>query len=124
MPDPAVFSPERKVSLAAAIARLTSRSVDNASAEVFRHGMLQVRIYAPHGRDPQAPHSRDEVYVVARGRGVFVHGTRQMPVDAGDLLFAAAGEIHRFEAFSTDFAVWVFFYGPEGGERSPSPAAR
>jgi len=24
--------------------------------------------------------------------------------------------VHRFEEFSNDFAVWVFFYGPEGGE--------
>jgi hypothetical protein len=23
---------------------------------------------------------------------------------------------HRFENFSDDLAVWVFFYGPEGGE--------
>jgi hypothetical protein len=23
---------------------------------------------------------------------------------------------HRFEEFSDDLAVWVFFYGPEGGE--------
>ena len=29
---------------------------------------------------------------------------------------AAAGEVHRFERFSDDFATWVFFYGPEGGE--------
>ena len=29
---------------------------------------------------------------------------------------AAAGVEHRFENFSDDFAVWVFFYGPEGGE--------
>jgi hypothetical protein len=26
---------------------------------------------------------------------------------------------HRFEPFSPDFAVWVFFYGPEGGEVEP-----
>ena len=29
----------------------------------------------------------------------------------------AAGVVHRFEGFSEDFLVWVFFYGPEGGER-------
>jgi hypothetical protein len=32
------------------------------------------------------------------------------------VLFAAAGVAHRFENFTDDFAVWVFFYGPEGGE--------
>jgi hypothetical protein len=24
---------------------------------------------------------------------------------------------HRFEDFTDDFATWVIFYGPEGGER-------
>jgi hypothetical protein len=31
-------------------------------------------------------------------------------------LFAAAGVEHRFENFSDDLALWVIFYGPEGGE--------
>ncbi len=33
-----------------------------------------------------------------------------------DFLFVPAGMEHRFENFSDDLAVWVFFYGPEGGE--------
>ena len=24
---------------------------------------------------------------------------------------------HRFKNFSEDFAIWVLFYGPEGGEQ-------
>jgi len=32
------------------------------------------------------------------------------------MLFVAAGEEHRFTEFTDDFATWVFFYGPEGGE--------
>jgi hypothetical protein len=31
-------------------------------------------------------------------------------------LFVAADQPHRFEDFSEDFAAWVFFYGPDGGE--------
>jgi len=31
-------------------------------------------------------------------------------------IFVAAGQVHRFELFSSDFAVWVVFYGPEGGD--------
>ena len=31
-------------------------------------------------------------------------------------VFVPAGQIHRFEDFSSDFVVWVVFYGPEGGE--------
>jgi mannose-6-phosphate isomerase-like protein (cupin superfamily) len=86
------------------------------SVTVFQHGSLEVKMYAPRGVDPQTPHSRDEVYVVAQGRGIFnLKGARQ-PFRAGDLLFAAAGVEHRFEDFSDDFATWVLFYGPEGGE--------
>jgi hypothetical protein len=25
--------------------------------------------------------------------------------------------VHKFVDFTSDFAVWVIFYGPEGGER-------
>lgn len=86
--------------------------------ELFRHGTLAVELYAPRGNDPQQPHSRDEVYVVARGRGTFFDGERRMSIGAGDFLFVAAGRPHHFEDFTDDLAIWVFFYGPEGGERA------
>jgi len=35
---------------------------------------------------------------------------------AGDFLCALAGAERRFDNFSDDLAVWVIFYGPEGGE--------
>jgi mannose-6-phosphate isomerase-like protein (cupin superfamily) len=85
--------------------------------EVFRHGSLQVEIYQPIGTDPQTPHTRDEAYVVIQGTGAFViEGNRLPGIGPGDFLFAPAGVAHRFEDFSDDFAVWVLFYGPEGGE--------
>jgi mannose-6-phosphate isomerase-like protein (cupin superfamily) len=83
---------------------------------VFGHGSLLVEVYAPRGSDPQGPHTRDEVYVVAAGTGVFVTPDRRQPFKPTDLLFVPAGVVHRFEEFSDDFAVWVLFYGPEGGE--------
>ena len=86
-------------------------------AIAFEHGTLEVGVYAPRGVDPQSPHTRDEVYVVVRGRGLFRRGEHAAPFGPGDLLFIPAGEIHRFEQFSDDFAAWVVFYGPEGGER-------
>lgn len=85
-------------------------------AELFRHGTLQVEFYAPRGTDPQTPHDRDEVYVVIQGRGEFVCGGMRRAFEAGDLLFVPAGVEHRFEAFTGDFATWVMFYGPVGGE--------
>ena len=86
------------------------------SAPLFEHGTLQVKLYAPRGADLQQPHTRDEAYVVARGNGWFVNGANRHPIATHDVLFVKAGAVHRFEAFSDNFAVWVFFYGPEGGE--------
>jgi mannose-6-phosphate isomerase-like protein (cupin superfamily) len=88
----------------------------NLAAPIFAHGSLEVELYAPRGADPQLPHDRDEVYVVARGTAVFLNGDERQPVQAGSFLFVPARQVHRFESFSDDFAVWVLFYGPLGGE--------
>ena len=85
-------------------------------ATLFCHGSLEIEIYRPAGEDLQEPHSRDEVYVVISGSGFFVNGETRKPFEAGELLFVPAGTEHRFEEFSEDFATWVLFYGPEGGE--------
>ena len=87
-------------------------------ATLFQHGTLLVKVYAPRGHDPQEPHTRDELYVVIRGRGTFVRGGERRTFEPHDFLFAPAGLPHRFEDFTDDFAVWVMYYGPEGGERS------
>ena len=87
------------------------------SALLLEHGTLEVRYYAPRGTDPQQPHTRDELYVVASGRGWFVRGEERVPFEPGDALFVAAGVEHRFVDFTDDFGTWVLFYGPEGGER-------
>jgi mannose-6-phosphate isomerase-like protein (cupin superfamily) len=105
----------QKISMAEALDRLPGPQ-DERSVGVFEHGSLVVKMYAPRGRDPQTPHSQDEVYVVAQGSGEFVCGDTRQACALHDVLFAAAGVEHRFEDFSDDFAVWVFFYGPEGGE--------
>ena len=83
------------------------------SAEAFRDGDLEIRLYAPRGHDPQTPHDRDELYIVASGNGHFRVEDRVAPCGTGDLLFAAAHAPHRFEDFSDDFAAWVVFYGPQ-----------
>jgi hypothetical protein len=59
-----------------------------------------------------------ELYVIARGSGTFVNGDGRHPFSSGDVLFVPAGASHRFEDFTDDFATWVIFYGPEGGERT------
>lgn len=99
------------VRLAAARARPLGEG--RLSAELFRDGEIEIRFYAPKGRDPQTPHDRDEVYIVAAGTARYRIGAEIHPVAPGDLLFAPAHAPHRFEDFSNDFAVWVVFYGPQ-----------
>jgi mannose-6-phosphate isomerase-like protein (cupin superfamily) len=106
---------QHHLTVAQALARLPGPAGERF-VELFRHGTLSVELYAPRGTDPQQPHTRDEVYVVVEGRGAFRNGPDHHPFERGDVLFVAAGVEHRFEEFSDDFAAWVFFYGPEGGE--------
>ena len=49
--------------------------------------------------------------MVVSGSGVFVRGDERVRFSAGDALFAGAGDTHRFEDFSKDFATWVMFFG-------------
>lgn len=105
------------VRLALSAARAAPNQPGRASALLLEHGSLEVRYYAPRGSDPQTPHTRDELYVVAAGRGWFVRGAERVPFEPGDALFVAAGVEHHFEDFSPDFGTWVMFYGPQGGER-------
>jgi hypothetical protein len=86
----------------------------NLAVPIFAHGSLVAEMYQPKGTDAQQPHDRDEIYVVARGRGIFFDGADRHEVHGGTFIFVAAGEPHRFEDFSPDFATWVFFYGPAG----------
>lgn len=89
----------------------------NLAVPILSHGSLVVELYTPVGHDPQKPHTRDEIYFVVRGKGFFFDGERRQAVEAGSFLFVPAGQVHRFEDFSSDFVVWVAFCGPEGGER-------
>ena len=82
----------------------------------IRHGSMRVGIYAPRGTDPQSPHDQDELYIVQAGTGRFRRGDAVVPFSPGDVLFVPAGLPHRFEDFSDDFATWVVFWGPQGGE--------
>src|SRR5438309_8296182 len=88
----------------------------NLAVPIFSHGSLVVELYTPVGHDPQKPHTRDEVYFVARGKGFFFDGEQRHSIQAGSFLFVPAGQIHRFDDFSSEFVVWVVFYGPEAGE--------
>lgn len=110
----------RQISVAEAMRKLPGPAGERF-APVLEHGSLVVEIYAPRSHDPQTPHTRDEIYVVVQGQGEFVNGPDRMTFVPGDVLFVPAGVVHRFENFTDDFIVWVFFYGPEGGEPATLP---
>jgi mannose-6-phosphate isomerase-like protein (cupin superfamily) len=90
---------------------------DTLFAKMMEHGSMSVEIYRPAGTDKQTPHTQDELYVIISGNGDFYNNGDRSPFRPGDILFVAAGHEHRFENFTDDFATWVIFYGPAGGER-------
>ncbi|KAA6458272.1 cupin domain-containing protein [Acidobacteria bacterium AB60] len=109
--------PERSrvLSLAAAKRNLPGPNGEHA-VTVLRRGSLDVALSMPRHPIQQAPHAQDEIYCVLRGRGIFFHNGNREPVEAGDLVFVAAGSEHQFESCSDGFTVWRVFYGPPGGE--------
>lgn len=84
--------------------------------KVIGHGTMSVECYRPIKSDPQTPHRQDELYIIISGSGQFYNDDKRYPFGPGDVLFVAAGKEHRFEDFTDDFATWVIFYGPDGGE--------
>ena len=102
-----------KVTIADALARLAASG--QTYGEVLAASGFDVGLYRPEGSDPQGPHKRDEIYVVAAGTGAFLRGEERTDCKPGDLLFVPAGVEHRFEAFSADFSTWVVFFGPKPG---------
>jgi mannose-6-phosphate isomerase-like protein (cupin superfamily) len=84
--------------------------------EVLVQGTARIGFYAPRRTDPQGPHQRDELYVVWRGAGRFERAGESRAFGPGDVIFVPAGMAHRFVDFDDDFAAWVIFYGPVGGE--------
>ena len=120
-----------KLRTTVADAKTTPADAGRSTALMLAHGSMELRWFAPKQNDPQTPHDRDELYIVVSGTGVFMRGVESLPFDdsslpiqgeervrfgPGDALFVAAGTVHRFEEFSDDFATWIVFYGPEGGE--------
>lgn len=93
---------------------------DDASAmrfaEALAHGSMRVGLYAPRGIDAQTPHAQDELYVVVAGSGTFFKDGEQRHFAPNDVIFVEAGADHRFLDFTPDFAAWVIFWGPSGGE--------
>jgi len=86
------------------------------SASVLQRGSLNLKLSLPIAPNRQTPHRQDEIYVIIRGQGILWHDGKRDSFGPGDVMFIAAGTEHHFEAFTDDLAVWVVFYGPDGGE--------
>ena len=98
-----------------ALAAVT-KSDDGLYGVLLEHGTMELGYYRPKDCDEQEPHDQDELYIVHTGAGVFQRGDERIDFGPGDALFVPAHMEHRFVEFSADFAAWVVFYGPRGGE--------
>lgn len=88
--------------------------------EFLKHPSLSVGLYtlAAGGIDGQQPHSEDEVYYVVNGHAVFRHADEDRPVQAGSILFVAAGVEHRFHTITQALTIIVFFAPAEYTNRT------
>lgn len=79
--------------------------------EFLRHDAMSAGLYVlPAGAtDPQQPHTEDELYSVVRGRARIRVAGEVRDVQAGSLVFVAAGVPHRFEDVTEELAVLVIF---------------
>lgn len=102
-------------SLEEAVERLKSEP-EKKFTVLMKHGTMQVEYFAPEFTDTQTPHTQDEIYVIASGSSSFYRDGEIIECKKGNVLFVPAGMEHRFMNFTDDFATWVIFYGPDGGE--------
>jgi mannose-6-phosphate isomerase-like protein (cupin superfamily) len=68
-----------------------------------------VYVLAAGATDAQTPHSEDEVYLVARGRGRFRNGEVDVAATAGDVLFVPSHREHRFHSITEELVLLVVF---------------
>jgi mannose-6-phosphate isomerase-like protein (cupin superfamily) len=59
--------------------------------------------------DRQTPHNRDELYVLSAGVATLLVDGEKVPVEAGSIVFVAAGVEHRFVDITEAITVLVFF---------------
>jgi len=103
-----------------AILRLGESASDYA--QLMEDGRFDLGFYQPVDTDPQTPHARDELYIVAKGSGRFVCAGETKGFGPGDVFFVSAGVEHRFVDFTDDFATWVIFFANSKGRVSGSPS--
>ena len=84
---------------------------DKRYLEFLRVPALSVGLYvlAAGQPDPQQPHTEDEVYYIVQGRGAMRVADEDRQVQAGSIIYVAAGVEHRFHSITEDLQILVFF---------------
>jgi mannose-6-phosphate isomerase-like protein (cupin superfamily) len=101
------------------------RAAGRAYHEFLRVPSLSMGLYRlpAGGTDPQQPHTEDEIYYIAQGRGMIHVGAEDRPVAAGSIVFVGAGVEHRFHTIAEDLVILVFFapaeYSLQAGTTTP-----
>ena len=87
-------------------------------AEFLRRPGISMGIYhlPVGGRDPQHPHSADEVYVVLAGRAVLDVEGHRLDMQRGRVVSVDVGADHRFVEVTEDLSVMVIFAPPDSPE--------
>jgi mannose-6-phosphate isomerase-like protein (cupin superfamily) len=87
-------------------------------AEFLRRPGISMGIYhlPVDGRDPQHPHSADEVYVVLAGRAVLEVEGERLEMQRGRVVSVDVGADHRFVDVTEDLSVLVVFAPPDSPE--------
>jgi mannose-6-phosphate isomerase-like protein (cupin superfamily) len=87
-------------------------------AEFLRRPGISMGIYhlPVDGRDPQHPHSADEVYVVLAGRAVLEVEGERLDMHRGRVVSVDVGADHRFVDVTEDLSVLVVFAPPDSPE--------
>lgn len=89
--------------------------------EFLRVPDLSVGLYIlpAGGKDPQLPHSEDEVYYIISGSGYIRVDKEDLPVKAGSIIYVPKMVEHRFHSISEELRIIVFFAPAEYANRHP-----
>jgi mannose-6-phosphate isomerase-like protein (cupin superfamily) len=87
------------------------RAQDHLYTEFLRVPALSAGLYVlpAGGTDPQQPHTEDEVYYVASGRGSIRIGDEDRAISAGSLVYVPATAPHHFHTITEELVILVMF---------------
>ena len=79
--------------------------------EFLRTKSMHCGVYhlAAGSKDPQSPHTEDELYYIRSGIAKFFADGKDVNVAPGSILYVAAHEKHYFHSIEEDLTVLVFF---------------